>query len=566
MTERSSLGVRSAPASINGHRGPHHWAPSRRTSAAMAVLCIVLFLTFLDNTVVSVTLANVQATLHTGVSELQWVVNGYALVFASLMLAAGALGDVLGRKRVLLVGVGIFCAGSVLAAVAPNGTILVAGRAVMGVGAAASEPGTLSMLRHLYPEARQRARALGLWVAVAALALALGPVVGGTLVGLWSWRAVFWFNLALGAVALLTGVIVLPESADPTTARTRLWRWSVPLDVGGFVLGAVSLAALSFAIITGETAGYRSWWILLLFVVSGVALVGFVAWERSQPNPVLDVRAFCRPAFMGATVVAFVSYFGIFAVFFFTALYLQVVASVSPYRTALDFVPMALAMIVASLLTGRWVAHAGPKLPMALGCVLAGVGLLATDVVLSPTPGLAGIGITLALAGAGFGMAVVPVTTAAMSSIPPQHSGMAASATNTSRELGAVVGVAVLGSMVNGQLTVSLGARLAALGIPSQFRAEVIAAVTNGTFNGRALGAAESNPQIAATVRKVVAAAYSAFGNGLDLALLTAGALLLACALLAVVAMPAAPRRGGTERHPAAAPRRPRGLARSAAG
>jgi predicted MFS family arabinose efflux permease len=303
------------------------------------------------------------------------------------------------------------------------------------------------------------------------------------------------------------------------------------------VLGAVTLGALSFGIISGETAGYRAWWIVLLFVVAGLGGVSFVAFERRAANPVLDVAYFRRPAFLGATVVAFVSYFAIFAVFFFTALYLQVVASVSPYSTALDFLPMAVAMILGSLATGRWVARSGPRVPMVLGCALAGVGLILTDALLSPHAGLGTIGWTLAIAGAGFGMAVVPVTTSAMSAIPAAHSGMAASATNTSRELGAVVGVAVLGSMVNGQLTVSLAQRLAALGIPESFRSVVIAAVTDGTFTSKNLGPAEQNPQIGATVRKVVAAAYEAFSRGLDLALLTAGSLLLACAVLSLFTM-----------------------------
>jgi EmrB/QacA subfamily drug resistance transporter len=511
----------------------HERLVAPRLQIAMGVLCLVLFLTFLDNTIVSVTLANVQSSLHTGVSELQWIVNGYALVFASLMLTAGALGDLFGRKRVMLVGIGIFSAGSVLCAIAPNATLLVAGRAVMGVGAAASEPGTLSMLRHLFPDGRRRARALGVWVAVASLALALGPVIGGTLVGLWSWRAVFWFNLALGVVAFAAGLIVLPEHADPVPRR---------LDVVGFALGAITLGALSFAIITGETQGYRTWWIVLLFVVAGAGAAAFFTYEQHAANPALDVRYLRQPAFAGATIVAFVSYFGIFAVFFFTALYLQVVAAVSPYSTAVDFLPMATAMILASLLTGRWVARSGPRRPMTIGCILAGVGLLLTDLVLTPHAGLTNIGWTLAMAGAGFGMAVVPVTTAAMSAIPPEHSGMAASTTNTSRELGAVVGVAVLGSMVNAQLTVSLTNKLVALGIPAQYRELVINAVTNGTF-GSSVGAAEQIKQYAPIIRKIVAAAYGAFATGLDYALLTAGALLLACAFLALAVMPDGPPR-----------------------
>ncbi|MGH9028567.1 MAG: MFS transporter, partial [Acidimicrobiales bacterium] len=382
------------------------------SSVALTTLMLVLFLTFLDNTVVSVVLADVQSSLHAGVSSLQWVVNGYALTFASLMLTFGTLGDLFGRKKVMLAGVAVFCVGSVISAVATDVNMLIAGRVVMGVGAAASEPGTLSFIRHLYEERGGRARALGIWVAVSGLALALGPVIGGALAGVWSWRAIFWFNVTFGLVALVIAALALPENSDPANRK---------LDVPGAALAACALASLSFAIIAGETAGYRSSWVIGLFVVSALAAVGFVMVEKRVDNPVLDVRFLRRSAFAGSNFVAFSTYFGIFAVFFFVALYLQVVGSRSSYQTALDFVPMAAAMVVASALAGRWVARAGPRVPMTAGCVIAGIGLLLTDVFLVPSSGLSTLGWTLPLAGLGFGIVLVPVTSSALSSIPPEH-------------------------------------------------------------------------------------------------------------------------------------------------
>src|SRR6201987_1686604 len=194
-------------------------AGDRAKSVALAALCTILFLTFLDNTVVSVALGSLQTDLKASVAELQWVIGAYALTFASIMLACGMIGDELGRKKVMLTGVGVFCAGSVLCALAPNAQTMIAGRAIMGLGAAASEPGTLSMLRHLYPDARPRNRAIGVWAATSGFALAAGPVVGGVLTGVWSWRGIFWFNLAFGLAALIVAVVILPESADPTASR-----------------------------------------------------------------------------------------------------------------------------------------------------------------------------------------------------------------------------------------------------------------------------------------------------------------------------------------------------------
>jgi EmrB/QacA subfamily drug resistance transporter len=500
---------------------------SRAQMVALATLCAVLFLTFLDNTVVSVGLANVQSSLHAGVTSLQWVVNGYALTFAGLMLAGGTLGDLLGRKRVMLGGVAVFCAGSVLAALASNVDLLIAGRVVMGIGAAASEPGTLSIIRHVYPDKGTRADALGVWAAVSGLALALGPVIGGVLVGLWSWRAIFWFNLAIGAFAFLMTLLFVPETSDRQGNR---------IDLRGIALGAVALAAASFGVIQGEQSGYLTWWILALFALSGLSGTCFVLVERRSPHAVLDISMFRRSAFSGSLFVAFAAYFGTFSIFFFTALYLQVVANASAFATAVDFIPMAFGLIVASILTGPWVARRGPRIPMTTGCVLAAGGILATSFVLGPNVNLSTLGWVLPIAGIGFGIMLVPVTSIPLTVVPPERSGMAASATNTSREMGAVFGVAILGAIVNAQLTGQLASRLKAIGIPPNFQSLVLKAVTGGGLggSGQANSAEHSkNADIAKIATKVVHAAYQAFGTGLHIALDLSGGLLICGAIVA---------------------------------
>ncbi|HWG60455.1 MAG TPA: MFS transporter [Streptosporangiaceae bacterium] len=498
---------------------------------ALAVLCTVLFLTFLDNTIVSVALGSVQSQLRAGVSALQWVVSAYALTFAGAMLAFGMVADEFGRKRVMLIGVGIFCAGSILSATAPNIGLVIAGRAVMGFGAAASEPGTLSMLRHLYTDERSRSQAVGVWAAVSGLALALGPVIGGALVGLSNWRAVFWFNVAFGVAALVAGMIVLPENADPDAHR---------VDIAGTVLGAAALTAFVFAIIGAENSGFGAPSVITLLCLSAAGAAAFFWWESRAAHPLLDLKFLRVPRFLVANVVAFCAYFATFAVFFFTALYLMEVVGDNGYQIALVFLPMTVLMILASVLAGRWTSPAGPRWSIFTGCVLFSVGLLLTSLTLSPHPAYAPLAAALALTGIGIGTTVVPITSAALSAVPPERSGMAASAANTSREIGAVTGVAILGALVNAQLQSSLTGKLKNLHIPHTFQAIVIHAIETGGVpsSGHTKGAGGAAGAGQGTlVQEVIHAAYSAFYAGLHAALLLAAFLVLAAGLFTLAVL-----------------------------
>jgi EmrB/QacA subfamily drug resistance transporter len=511
--------------------------PARSRSAGLAVVCGILALTFLDTTVVSVALGSIQAKLHAGVSGLQWVVDGYALVFASLMLTGGTLGDRLGRRRVMLAGVGLFSAGSLLGALAPGVGVLIAARAVMGAGAAASEPGTLSMLRHMFPERAARARALGVWAGVSCLGLALGPVVGGVLVGLWEWRAVFWFNVAAGLVLLAVGRRHLPESADPELSR---------FDVPGQLLVVAALATVIVAVIQGETWGYRAPAVIALFVVAGLSGVAFCRVEMRSRSPMLDLSYFRLIRFSSALVVAFAVYFGTFSIFFFTALYLQEVVGYSGYRLATLFLPMAVAMVLGAGVAARLVARGGGRHTMAGGCYLAAAGILASGPQINVHPDFALLAVTLAATGLGIGLAIVPVTSSVLEIVPAQHSGMAASATNTARQLGVVFGVAVLGALVNAHLTQDLSRRLRDLGIPANFQSIIINAVERGTVpsGGSAPGGTQAYGSI---VERVISAAYSAFRAGLTEALLTSAVLIALAGGLATVASRRAARAGDAQ-------------------
>ena len=451
----------------------HAGAPARGRAVALGVVLGVLFLTFLDTTIVSVTLGDLESDISAGIIPLQWVINAYALTFASLMLVGGSLADRYGRKWLMLGGIVVFCVGSVIAALADDAGTVIAGRAIMGVGAAASEPGTLSIIRQLYPQRGERARALGGWSAVSGLALALGPVIGGLLIGADGWRAVFWFNLAAGALLGLLVWRFVPNSADPQTGRP---------DLAGFVLGTAAIGCAVYAAITGEYHGYATWWIVLLFVLAGLFAIAFAAVERRVAAPMLDLAVIRKPVIGSSLLSAFAVYFAVFALFFLTALYLNLGLGYSGTKIAAMFAPMAVTVVGGGLLAGAWVARVGGRVPCTVGCALGAAGLAIAWAVVragadgggAPTVSFAPLTLALAVAGLGFGITVVPLTSTVLSNVPARLSGMGASATNTARQLGAVVGVAALGAIANAHLvhgvdkiySTPLGPAIAKAGLP----------------------------------------------------------------------------------------------------
>jgi MFS family permease len=369
------------------------------------------------------------------------------------------------------------------------------------------------------------------WTAVSGVSLALGPVLGGVLVAAGGWQNIFWFNLALGLVILAAAARYVPESSDPEGRR---------LDLPGLVLGAAAVTAVTFAVIEGENGGYGRWWIAALFAAAAVAAAAFVAVERRVADPVVRLSFFRSPTFSGATAVAFATSFGLFAVFFFSALYLQVVANFSGWRIALEFVAMMFAMIAAGRVAGIWIAARGTRDPMATGCLLAGAAILGVARLLEPHPSFAALAAVLAVVGFGLGLALVAVSAAVLTVVPAERSGMAASTLNTSRELGGVLAVAILGAVVNGRLLAELTHKLDQLGVPKAFHSLIINAVTHGGVPANASEAAKSNPLVAANLglaTRVLSAAESAFGHGLHVALTVAGVILLAGAATAALAV-----------------------------
>jgi EmrB/QacA subfamily drug resistance transporter len=446
---------------------------SRRKALILGTLCITLFMAMLDNVVVNTALPKIGSQLHAGVTGLQWVVEGYSLVYAALLLTGGTLGDRLGRKRVFLAGVVGFTLGSMLCALSGSIGELVAARMLQGVGAAMLTPGSLSIIRNTFPDPRERARAIGLWSGISGLGLALGPAVGGPLVDAFGWSSVFWINVPIGVVALVVGGRVLPEFHD---GRDRF-------DIPGQVTGALGFGALVFALIEGPSSGWESARVLTAAAVAVLALAAFLVIEATRAAPMLDLSFFRDRVITGALMSGFMVSFGMFGALFFLPLLMQDVYGWSPTMAGVGSLPATASIMVAAPVAGVVTGRLGPRPALVSGLTLCAIALGGLS--------LYGLGAhydqyvwTLPIIGLGMGLSFAPVSVAVLERVPGPKAGMASAVTNTMREVGGVVGIAALGAILTSRMTGLLHDKLHALGVDAGHTHQVVAAVTNGGAGG----------------------------------------------------------------------------------
>jgi EmrB/QacA subfamily drug resistance transporter len=434
---------------------------ARQRWLALGVLCVSLLAIVIDNTIVNVALPTLVRDLKADVAELQWVVDAYTLVFAGLLLLAGALGDRFGRRRTLLGGLAVFGLASGWAAYAGGVDGLIIARAVMGAGAAFIMPATLSLLISVFTDTRERAMAIGIWAATAGLGVALGPVVGGVLLDHFWWGSIFIVNVPLTAIAVLAGRKLLPESRDPVARR---------IDWTGAGLSGVGLIALVWAIIEAPSKGWTSAPVLAAAALAAVALVAFVVWQRRAAEPLLDVRLFANPRFTAASSTVMVLFFALFGFLFLSTQYLQFVLGYSPSAAGVRVLPYAGAMIVFAPLSSKLVMHLGTKRVATAGMLLFSLGL-AIAATVSTSTGYGRLGVALLFMGAGMGLAGAPATESIMGSLPPQRANIGSAVNDTTRELGGALGVAIVGSIMS-----SLYAAQLSNGLPDDVPAPVAAA------------------------------------------------------------------------------------------
>jgi EmrB/QacA subfamily drug resistance transporter len=413
-----------------------------RRLLVLAICCMSLFIVSLDNTIVNVALPSIQHELKTSVSGLQWTIDGYTLVLASLLMLAGSTGDRIGRRRTFQIGLVLFTLGSLLCSLAPSIGWLVFFRMLQAVGGSMLNPVAMSIIANTFTDPKERARAIGAWGATIGISMALGPVVGGSLVGSAGWRAIFWINIPIGLAAVLLTALFVPESRAAHARR---------VDPVGQLLIVVVLASLTYGIIEGPGAGWGSTKILGLFVLAAAALATLLWYEPRREEPLLDLRFFRSAPFSGATVIAVSGFAALSAFLFLNTLYLQDVRGLSALRAGLCTLPMAAMTVLFSPLSGRIVGSRGPRLPLLLGGgAMAVSGVLLTE--LATNTSLAWLMVTYILFGLGFGMMNSPITNTAVSGMPRSQAGVAAAVASTSRQVGQSLGVAITGAVVTSHI------------------------------------------------------------------------------------------------------------------
>jgi MFS transporter, DHA2 family, multidrug resistance protein len=491
----------------------------RRRWLTLAVLCVSLLVIVIDNTIVNVALPTLVRDLGTSISDLQWVVDAYTLVFAGLLLTAGSLGDRFGRKGALTLGLIIFGGGSAAAAFAGGVTPLIAARAVMGVGAALIMPATLSILTNVFTDARERALAIGLWSGVAGIAVALGPVTGGFLLDHFWWGSVFIVNVPIVIAAVIAGRFLVPTSRNPERPR---------LDLVGAGLSIVGLGALVAAIIEAPSNGWTDPLIITGFVVAVVALTAFVLWERHIDEPMLDVRLFANARFSAASVTVTLVFFALFGFIFLATQYLQFVLGYSAFDAGVRTLPFAFALMVMAPLSSKTVQWFGTKRVVVTGMVLFAAGLVvaSTSTVSSGYPRVM---LAMILMGTGMGLSVAPATESIMGSLPLHQAGVGSAVNDTSREVGGALGVAIVGSMLSSLYSTNLNAKLPAT-VPGQVRAAADQSV------GAALHVSAQLGRVGAPLAD---AARQSFVYAMSRASLVTAAVALVGALLAWRFLPA---------------------------
>lgn len=490
---------------------------AREKVVILLTMCFALAMVMLDNTVVNVALPTISDELEAGVTDLQWIVDGYVLALASLLLTGGIVGDRFGRKKTFLAGLAVFTIASLLCGVSQSTLQLILARAVQGVGAALLLPGTLSIITVTFPP-HERARAIGLWAGMSGLALALGPTVGGLMVEHFGWESVFFLNVPIG----IAGFLVATRTVRETVSEQQR-----SLDPVGLALGTSALFLVTYGLIEANQKGWTDATIVGSLIGFAVLIAAFLAWELRNEKAMMPLRFYRIPAFSAGNTVAFSVSLGMFATFFFLSLYMQNIRGYTAFEAGVRFLPMTLAIIVTAPNAGRYAQKHGSRIPMTYGLILAGGGLLALSALSVQTSYVLMLPV-FAIMGHGMGATMAPMTAAVMNSVGHERAGLGSAMTNTSREVGGVFGIALLGTLLTSRLRDTFEPKLATIGLSPAQEGVVTTAAGHGRLDPGLLERLPPGQRGA-----VVEAFRESFMSGFRLAVIVGGLVLLVAALVA---------------------------------
>ncbi len=432
--------------------------PDRRRWWILAVLCLSVLLVVVDNTIVNVALPTISRKLSASTQGLQWVVDGYTLVFAGLLVVGGNIGDRLGRRRVLQAGLALFAVFSVAAALSRNTGELIAGRAAMGLAAALIYPATLALLTQVFTDERERATAIGVWSGVSGLAVAIGPVSGGLLLRHFSWSSVFLINVPIVIVALAAGLRLLPESRDPNAGR---------FDPLGAVLSIAGISLLVWTVIEAPVHGWGSAITIGGFAGSLAILAAFTGWQLRRPDPMLDMRLFANPRFSAASGSIALAFFGLFGFIFLITQYFQVVRGYDPLRAGVATLPFAIVTGALSPVAITLMKRIGTKIVVTAGLALMSAGFVVAAGATVDSSYWGRILVAMVLMSAGLALTASPATEAIMGALPAAKAGAGSAVNDTTRELGGTLGVAIVGSVMSSAYASHVMTALSRIGAPA---------------------------------------------------------------------------------------------------
>jgi EmrB/QacA subfamily drug resistance transporter len=506
-------------------------------------MIVCLLMVIMGNTILNVALPTLQRELSATQGELQWAIDSYILVFAGLLFSWGVVGDRIGRRKVLLAGLGIFALASVLAAFSGSAVELIAWRALMGVGGAAVQPATLAVITNVFP-AGERGRAIGVWAGAAGIAVAGGPLAGGAVLEHFWWGAVFLLGVPVAVVGAAGILLVVPESRDPAPGR---------LDVPGVLLSIAALAGLVFGIIRGGGgAGWTTPGVLGPLAGGALLLAVFVWWQRRTTHPALDVTLFRNPAFSASAGALALNFFALQGATFYLVFYLQGVRGYTPLQSGAALIPVAIGMAVMAPVSSRLSTWLGPKVVVAAGFLAVALSFAGIQLLDEEAP-LALVLADLAVQGCGMGLVLAPATEAIMSVVPREKAGAGAAVNNSVRQVGGALGVAILGSVMASAYAARLGSAVEGLpaGARDEARESIVATL------GAVQQAQGGDPEVARAAAAVVAPAREAFVGAMHLTALGTVAAALVATAVVVIWMPGRRRPAAEVVTPTAPPAAP---------